>query len=109
MKNELFQVILTLVPVLCAIVTYFVVPFLKAKIGTEKLAQYKEWATLAVKTAEMLWRETGHDEDKKAYVVDFLNKLFNKNKIIITEEQLNVLIESAVHELKKNKVKEEVQ
>lgn len=105
MKNELFQVILTLIPVLGAIVTYFVVPFLKTKISTEKLVQYKEWATIAVKAAEMLWTESGHGADKKAYVVTYLNDLFNKNKVVITEEQINVLIEAAVQELNKNKIK----
>lgn len=106
MDERLFQVILTLIPVLGAIVTYFIVPFLKAKIGNEKFNQYKEWAILGVKAAEMIWVETGHGADKKAYVVDFLNKLFNKNKVVITEEQINVLIEAAVQELNNNKVKE---
>ena len=112
MDERIFQIILALIPVLGAIVTYFIVPFLRTKISTEKLVQYKEWATLAVKAAEMLWVETGHGADKKAYVVEYLNDLFNKNKIVITEEQINVLIEAAVQELNKNKVKtveEEVQ
>lgn len=109
MDERLFQVILTLIPVLGAIVTYFIVPFLKTKIGNEKFVQYKEWAILGVRAAEMIWRETGHGADKKAYVVDFLNDLFNKNKVVITEEQINVLIESTVQEINKDKVKEENQ
>jgi len=110
MKDEVFQVILTIIPVLGAIITYFIVPFLKAKIGNEKFNQYKEWAILGVKAAEMIWVETGHGAEKKEYVVDFLNDLFNKNAVVITEEQINILIEAAVQELNKNKVKpEEVQ
>lgn len=105
MKNEIFQVILALIPVLGAIVTYFVVPFLKTKISNEQLIQYKEWAIMAVKAAEMLWTESGKGADKKAYVVDYLNNLFNKNKVVITEEQIGILIEAAVQELNKNKVK----
>ena len=107
MDERLFQVVLMLIPVLGSIVTYFVVPFLKTKISNEQFVQYKEWATLAVKAAEMLWVETGHGTDKKAYVIEYLNNLFNKNKIVITEEQLNVLVEAAVQELNKNKVKPE--
>ena len=109
MKEEVFKVILTIIPVLGAIITYFIVPFLKSKIGNEKFTQYKEWAVLGVKAAEMIWRETGHGADKKEYVVNFLNELFNKNEVVITEEQIEVLIEAAVQELNKNKVKEEVQ
>lgn len=99
MSERLFQVILTVIPVLGAVITYFIVPYIKTNVDTAKLAQYKEWTTLAVKTAEMLWRETGHGEDKKTYVVNFLTDMFNSRKNIITEKQMNVLIESAVKEM----------
>ncbi len=99
MDENLFQVILTIIPVLGAIITYFVVPYMKATTESEKLNQYKEWAALAVKTAEMLWKETGHGEDKKAYVTAFLNDMFNAKKTVITKEQLHVLIEAAVKEM----------
>lgn len=100
MDNRLFEVILALIPVLGAIITYFIIPYIKTNMDSAKLAQYKEWATLAVKSAEMLWKETGHGEDKKSYVVNFLTDMFNSRKITITEEQMNVLIESAVKEMK---------
>lgn len=103
MNEGLFKIILSLIPILGAIVTYFVIPFLKEKIGAEKLVQYKEWATLAVKAAEMLWTESGMGADKKQFVVDYLSKMFNEKKVIITEEQMNVLIEAAVQELNKDK------
>ncbi len=102
MDEKLFQVVLTVIPVLGTIVTYFIVPFIKSNIDLTKLSQYKEWAALAVKTAEMLWKETGHGEDKKAYVVKSLNNMFNAKKTVITEEQLNILIEAAVQELNKS-------
>ncbi|MFG6358951.1 MAG: phage holin [Acetatifactor sp.] len=100
MDSRLFEIILALIPVLGAVITYFIVPYIRTNIDAARLAQYKEWAGLAVKTAEMLWRETGHGEDKKAYVVNFLTDMFNSRKIVITEEQMNVLIESAVKEMK---------
>ena len=100
MNENLFNVILTVIPVIGAIITYFVIPFIKSSVSEKQLAQYKEWATLAVKTAEMLWKESGQGEDKKAYVVKFLNDMFNKNKIVITEQQMEILIEAAVKEMK---------
>lgn len=103
MDERLFNIVLTVIPVLGAIITYLVIPYLKANINSEKLAQYEEWAALAVKCAEMIFTGKGTGDDKKAYAVDFLNGLFNKNKTVITEQQLNILIESAVHELNKNK------
>ena len=100
MNETIFNLLLTIIPVIGAIITYFIIPFIKSSVNEKQLAQYKEWAILAVKTAEMLWKESGCGDDKKAYVVKFLNDMFNKNKITITEEQLNVLIESAVKTMK---------
>ena len=100
MSENLFEVLLTLIPVLGAVLTYFIVPFLKARIETAKLEQYRQWADLAVKAAEMIWTETGHGPDKKRYVVQFLDKLLNGKKTVVTEEQLQVLIEAAVTQMK---------
>ena len=100
MDDRLFQIILAVIPVLGTILTVYIVPYIKAKIGTENLSKYEYWVNIAVKAAEMLWKETGHGSDKKQYVVDFMNNMFNSKKIIITEEQINLLIESAVKQLK---------
>lgn len=105
MDEKIFQIILAFVPILGAIITGFIIPFIKEKIGTEKLAKYEEWATLAVKCAEMVFNEQGMGESKKEYVVNFLNNMFNKNKIVITPEQINILVESAVKEMKLNESK----
>jgi hypothetical protein len=43
-------------------------------------------------------------ETKKEYVVNFLNEMFNKNKVIIAKEQIEILIESAVHSMKSNEI-----
>lgn len=103
MSDKLFQLILAAIPLFGAMITYFVIPYIKANIDGEKLEQYKEWASLAVQTAEMLWRETGHGSDKKQYVLDFLNNTFNAKKTVISEAQLNVLIEAAVQQMNNNK------
>ena len=100
MDERLFQIILALIPILGAIITGFVVPFIREKIGAEKLAKYEYWARQAVKAAEMLWRESGAGADKKRYVVSFLNEMFNKNKVVITEQQIEILVESAVKQMK---------
>lgn len=100
MDDRLLQIILMLIPILGAIITSFVVPFIKEKIGTEQLVKYEYWSTFAVKAAEMMWTESGCGADKKQYVVDFLNKMFNSKKTVITEQQIEILIESAVKQMK---------
>ena len=100
MDERLFQIILLLIPILGTIITSFIIPFIKEKIGSEKLAKYEYWAEQAVKAAEMMWTKSGCGEDKKRYVVDFLNGMFNKNKVVITEQQIEILVESAVKQMK---------
>lgn len=107
MDEGLFKILLAIISIIGTIITYYLVPYLKTKISIQDLEKYREWATLAVKCAEMLFIEQGMGTEKKAYVIDFLNKLFNKEKVVITEEQLNVLIEAAVNELNMNKNKKE--
>ena len=100
MNDTLFKIILALIPVLGAIITGFVIPFIKEKIGNEKLTKYAYWASMAVQCAEMIFAENGMGKSKKEYVIDFLNKMFNKKKVVITPEQIEVLVEAAVKEMK---------
>lgn len=100
MDEKLFNLILVIIPVLGTILTSFIIPYFKEQIGNEKLNKYQEWVNMAVKAAEMIFTESGKGTEKKAYVVQFLTEQFNKNKVVITEEQMNILIESAVKQMK---------
>jgi LL-H family phage holin len=100
MNEVLFKIVLALISILCTILTGVVVPYIKEKIGNEKLAKYEEWATLGVQCAEMIFKGQGMGANKKEYVVNFLNEMFNENEIVITEKQLEILIESAVKQMK---------
>ena len=102
MEDRLFQVILALIPILGTILTVYVIPYFKELIGNEKLAKYQEWVSMAVFAAEQIFNEKGMGTQKKEYVVKFLTEQFNKNKVVITEEQLNILIEAAVKQMKEN-------
>ena len=100
MDERLFNLILLLIPIIGTILTTYIIPLIKEWIGNEKLAKYEEWASMAVRAAEMLFNESGMGEKKKAYVVEFLTDMFNKNKVVITKEQLEVMIESCVKQMK---------
>ena len=104
MNDKLFELILACIPVLGAILTLYVIPYFKELIGNEKLGKYQEWAEMAVKAAEMIFTEKGMGVQKKEYVVKFLTEQFNKNKVVITEEQLNILIESCVKQMKEKEI-----
>lgn len=96
MDNELFlQIVLAVFSIIGALVTKLLVPYLKAKITAEKMAEIQRWVIVAVKAAEQLFPEKNMGTEKKQVVLDFLaNKGVN-----LSMEELNMLIEAAVKEL----------
>ena len=88
-------IVKVLIPILGAILTYLIVPFLKSKTTKEQRENIYFWVQVAVQAAEMIYKEKGQGKLKKEYVVDFL---ISKG-INITIQELDVLIEAAVKEL----------
>ena len=81
-----------------AIITAFVIPYLKEKIGAAKYAKMVEWVRGGVKAAEMIFNGIGRGAEKKAYVINFLHE----KGYTVDEDSLDALIESAVLEIQKN-------
>ena len=91
--TTLFEGILT---VLFALVTLYVIPWIKSKVTAEELADIIKWVKIAVQAAEMIYKESGMGKAKKDYVLTFLAD----KGIKYDEKQIDSLIESAVLELK---------
>ncbi|MDF2881664.1 MAG: hypothetical protein K0R54_2221 [Clostridiaceae bacterium] len=102
MNNVTYQILTLVFSILSLVLTYFFVPWLKAKIGNEKLANIEMWVDVAVAAAEQIFKAagtTGQGTAKKIYVIEFL-----KGKgITITDQELDALIEAAVFEINKAK------
>lgn len=94
---DAYQIGMLVVAVLSAVVTYVVVPLLRAKLGDQQLAVVKEWVAIAVHAAEQMFNAEGQGKEKKQYVIDFLTKKGLK----ISAEELDKLIEAAVFEMNK--------
>ena len=99
MDNLLFEVVKIVVMAVAAFAVTHIIPFLKAKIGNEKISTMEIWARNAVMYAQQ-WMEASTGEEKKALVTHFLTDMRNKYKVDMTDEQLEILIESAVKEMK---------
>lgn len=95
MNDSLFKVIMTLIPVVGVIITGFVIPYIKTKISSAQLDEISQWVTKAVQAAEVLFDIPKSGEEKREYVIDFINKIFNSKKEVITEDQIRILLESA--------------
>ncbi len=99
---NLVPIITAFIAFIGAIITYFAVPVLKGKISADKLKAIIEWVTIAVAAAEQMKKAGLITVPKKEFVIAFLKD----QGITITDEELDALIEAAVHEL--NKAKKEV-
>lgn len=99
---DLTQVIVALLTLAISAVSAFLIPYIKSKVSAEQLDAIKFWVNIAVEAAEMIYTGTGRGEEKKAYVVKFLNgKGFTLNP-----EEIDNIIEAAVLELKLEQKKE---
>ncbi len=98
MNNEfdLTPVIELVIALASALITTFLIPYLKQKLSGEKYENLKKWVSLAVKAAEQLYgSKTG--QQKKEYVVSFL---LSKG-LVFDVEEVNAMIESEVYRLTK--------
>lgn len=101
---DLTQVVVAILTLIVSMVSAFLVPYLKTKIGAEKLENIRFWVNIAVEAAEQIYTGSGRGKEKKEYVLKFLqSKGFTLNA-----EEIENIIEAAVLNLKLNK-KEEAQ
>jgi hypothetical protein len=101
MSNTTYQIFMLLISLIGVLLTGLVVPWLKLKIGNEKMKDIEKWVTVAVTAAEQM-KVAGllpDGQQKKDYVLEFV-----KDKgITITDQELDALIEAAVYELNRAK------
>lgn len=96
MTIDLTQVVIAALTLIFGCISAFLIPFLKSKLTAEQLSTVKFWVNIAVEAAEMIYVGTGRGQEKKEYVLKFLNsKGFSLNM-----EEIDNLIEAAVLQLK---------
>lgn len=99
MNDIIFEIIKVAVMAVLLLITRYLIPMLKEKIGADKLAAAEKWARYAVlKAQQVLWSESG--QDRKAYVTEFLKEILLEKNIALSDEQLDVLIEAAVKQMR---------
>ena len=93
--TDLTPIVNAVITLIAALITTFLIPWIKSKIDAAKLAQIVEWVGIAVRAAEQIYNESGMGEKKKQYVLDFLaDKGFT-----LDPNSINAMIEAAVKNL----------
>ena len=89
---DITPVVNAVIALAAAVVTAFVVPWIKSKTTAAQREEIDAWVRIAVTAAEQIYKETGKGKEKKAYVLKFLEE---KN-LKIDEKSVDLMIESAV-------------
>lgn len=88
------QIISAVIALISALVSAFLIPWLKTKIDANKLQTIKTYVEIGVKAAEQRYAATD-GEEKKAYVINFLAE----HGIRFDVSTIDQLIEAAVLQL----------
>lgn len=99
MNDILFQALQLVVMIAALVITRYVVPMVKNSIYAKELEAIATWAMDAVLYAEQFLTASDGAE-KKAVVTKFLKEQLTAKNIALSDKQLEVLIESAVKQMK---------
>lgn len=78
-------------------ITVFLIPWLRERFGTEKLAKAQGWVQIAVLAAEKLYG-AGKGDEKLAYVEQFLAQ----HKIKLDMDALKALVNAEIKKMEQN-------
>ena len=88
---ELTEIVKIAIELIVAAASLWLIPWLRARLNAEQLADLLRWVEIAVSAAEQLYDST-QGSIKKEYVMAFLEE----RGCCADEEELNLAIEAAV-------------
>lgn len=81
---------------LAAVITAIVIPYIKSRTTAQQQEQINAWVRIAVTAAEQIYVGSGRGDEKKEYVVTWLQE----HGVTVDESKLDAMIEAAVYNLK---------
>lgn len=96
MSDLTFELLKIVVSVAAAMITLYLIPYLRSQTNTKEMDELLNMINVAVKAAE---QTLDSGKLKKAEVITFISEWMNKRGITITDDQLDKLIESAVYSM----------
>lgn len=93
--TDLTPVIEAVIALCAALVTTFLIPYIKSKTTKEQQEEIENWAKIAVNAAEQTYKGSGRGDEKKADVLKFLKDL----GYTVNLDAVDRLVESAVFAL----------
>ncbi len=100
MNDIVYMILETLVTVLFVCFMRYLLPLVVQSLRAHDYNFAADLVETAVKAAEQIFEGAGRGTEKYEYVKKHLLEELARYKITLTEEQLNALIEAAVHAMK---------
>ena len=100
MNDITFDILKVVISICAALVTVYVIPYLKTLKEDRRYAQILEMVEVAVRAAEQTIKGAGKGVEKKKEVENIIYAWLMEKGIEITPEQINQLIECAVYQMK---------
>lgn len=95
MNIDITIIINAVIALIAAVVTTFLIPWIKSKTTAQQREQLIAWVKIAVAAAEQIYKGSGRGDEKKKYVMDFLTV----NGFSVNTDSVNAAIEAAVKQL----------
>lgn len=96
MHDIIFTILELAVMIAAALISAYLIPFIRAKIGNERFEQITQWVVYAVQWAEQILPAPGSGPDRKAIVIDFIKNILQVKNLTLSDDEIEVLVEAAV-------------
>lgn len=98
MKDIYLEIAKLVVMILAALVTRYLIPWLKARTENDTMSAIIDWTAQAVLAAEQV-QGAGNGEHKKYLVREFVQKILAEKGVELTDEEIDTIIEAAVKQM----------
>lgn len=95
MSIDATAIINAVIALIAAVVTSILIPWIRSKTTAQQREELIAWVKIGVAGAEQIFQGSGRGEEKKAYVLDFLEK----HGFTVDVESVDTAIEAAVKQL----------
>lgn len=89
-----------MVLIIVALLTTYIIPFIKTKVGEEKLALIISYTKIFVEGIEQLINEKNKGNEKKDLIMPLLMHKADELHLHLTEADISLMIENAVKTMK---------
>ena len=98
MKEITFEILKLVIMLLAAVVTRYVIPWIRQKTQNETFQTVIDWTLQAVLAAEQVHTsKTG--QERKKIVTAFIKRVLEEKNVPLSDAEIDILIESAVKQM----------